>query len=129
MSVQNLPKLKVVTQTQVDLSYFNSVVGQVFSEPVLYACIPYDVQCVNQNGGYLFGYYSSADPITQKAWYLALQSSVNQTIVDSKNLIAQVPSGSPKGSDLITILNTLIADCNSIEALIPPFDNVTGLQN
>ncbi|MCE2731238.1 MAG: hypothetical protein LW599_04020 [Rickettsiaceae bacterium] len=124
MSVQNLPNLKIVTQTQVDLLYFNSVVAQVFSQPSIYASIPSDVQCVNQNGSYLFGYYSPANPETQKAWYLALQSSTTQTIEDSNNLIAQVPEGAPKGSDLITILNTLITDCHSIQALIPPLETL-----
>ena len=124
MSVQNLPNLKIVTQTQVDLSYFNSVVAQVFSQPSIYASIPSDVQCINQNGSYLFGYYSPTNPETQKAWYLALQSSTTQTIQDSNNLISQVPEGASKGPDLITILNTLITDCYSIQALIPPLETL-----
>ena len=58
------------------------------------------------------------------AWYLALQSSTTQTIQDSNNLISQVPEGASKGPDLITILNTLITDCYSIQALIPPLETL-----
>ena len=52
--VQSLSNLKRVVETQVDLSYFNSIVGQVFSDQKVYANIQSDVQFINQIGGQLF---------------------------------------------------------------------------
>ena len=55
----NLNDLKLITSTQVDLSYFNSLVSSVFSDPTIYANIQSDVQFINQIGGQLFNYFTA----------------------------------------------------------------------
>jgi len=114
-----LNDLKLVTSTQVDLSYFNSLGSQVFSDPNVYANIQADVQFINQIGGQLFNYFSNPDPNTQKIWYVALASGLTQSITDATNLIAKIPADNPKGPDLTTILNTFIADCQAIQKIVP----------
>ena len=119
---QNLSNLKKVVETQVDLSYFNSIVGQVFSDPKIYANIQSNVQFINQIGGQLFNYFSSPDPNAQKIWYVALASGLTQSIADANNLIARIPSENPKGPDLTAVLNIFIADCQAIQTIIPATD-------
>jgi len=118
----NLNNLKLVTSTQVDLSYFNSLAGQVFSDQTVYANIQSDIQFINQIGGQLFNYFSSSDPNTQKIWYVALASGLTQSITDATNLIAKIPADNPKGSDLKDVLNIFIADCQAIQKIIPTTD-------
>jgi hypothetical protein len=117
-----LNDLKLVTSTQVDLSYFNSLGSQVFSDPNVYANIQADIQFINQIGGQLFNYFSSPDLNTQKIWYVALASGLTQSITDANNLIARIPSDNPKGSDLTAILNIFITDCQAIQKIIPSDD-------
>ena len=119
---QSLSNLKKVVETQVDLSYFNSIVGQVFSDQKVYANIQSDVQFINQIGGQLFNYFSNTDPDTQKIWYVALASGLTQSITDANNLIAKIPSENPKGPDLTAVLNIFIADCQAIQKIIPATD-------
>ncbi|RTK93881.1 MAG: hypothetical protein EKK61_00525 [Rickettsiales bacterium] len=115
----NLNDLKLITSTQVDLSYFNSLVGAVFSDPSIYASIQSDVQFINQIGGQLFNYFTASDPNTQKIWYVALKSGLNQSIDDANDLISKIPLENPKGADLTTVLNIFITDCQSIQKIIP----------
>jgi len=115
----NLNDLKLITSTQVDLSYFNSLVSSVFSDPSIYASIQSDVQFINQIGGQLFNYFTASDPSTQKIWYVALKSGLNQSIDDANNLIGKIPQDAPKGADLRVILNVFITDCQSIQKIIP----------
>ena len=115
----NLNDLKLITSTQVDLSYFNSLASSVFSDPSIYASIQSDVQFINQIGGQLFNYFSASDPNTQKIWYVALESGLNQSINDANNLISKVPLDNPKGADLTTVLNIFIADCQAICKIMP----------
>lgn len=117
-----LNDLKLVTSTQVDLSYFNSLGSQVFSDPNVYANIQADVQFLNQIGGQLFNYFSSPNLNTQKIWYVALASGLTQSITDANNLIARIPSDNPKGPDLTAILNIFITDCQAIQKIIPSDD-------
>ena len=117
-----LNDLKLVTSTQVDLSYFNSLASQVFSDPNVYANIQADVQFINQIGGQLFNYFSNPDPNTQKIWYVALASGLTQSIVDANNLIERIPYENPKGPDLTAVLNIFIADCQAIQKIIPATD-------
>jgi hypothetical protein len=116
----NLKDLKIITTTQVDLSYFNILVGQVFSDPSIYANIQSDVQFINQIGSQLFNCFSNPDPNTQKIWYIALESGLTQSINDANNLISKIPSGNPKGADLTTVLNVFITDCQLIQKEIIP---------
>lgn len=111
--------LKLVTSTQVDLSYFNSLGSQVFSDPNVYANIQADIQFINQIGGQLFNYFSNTDPNTQKIWYVALADGLTQSISDTNALIAQIPADKPKGTDLKDVLNIFIADCQAIQKIIP----------
>ena len=115
----NLNDLKLITSTQVDLSYFNSLVSSVFSDQSIYANIQSDVQFINQIGGQLFNYFTASDPNTQKIWYVALKSGLTQSINDANNLISKIPQDNPKGADLTVILNVFIADCQSIQKIIP----------
>ena len=115
----NLNDLKLITSTQVDLSYFNSLVSSVFDDPSIYANIQSDVQFINQIGGQLFNYFSASDPNTQKIWYVALKSGLTQSINDANNLIGKIPQDNPKGADLTTVLNIFITDCQSIQKIIP----------
>jgi hypothetical protein len=115
----NLNDLKLITSTQVDLSYFNSLVSSVFSDPSIYASIQSDVQFINQIGSQLFNYFTASDPNTQKIWYVALASGLNQSINDANNLISKIPPENPKGSDLTTVLNIFITDCQAICKIIP----------
>jgi len=116
----NLKDLKIITTTQVDLSYFNILVGQIFSDPSIYASIQSDVQFINQIGSQLFNCFSNPDPNTQKIWYIALESGLTQSINDANNLISKIPSGNPKGADLTTVLNVFITDCQLIQKEIIP---------
>ena len=115
----NLNDLKLITSTQVDLSYFNSLAGSVFSDPSIYANIQSDVQFINQIGGQLFNYLTASDPNTQKIWYVALKSGLTQSINDANNLIGKIPQDNPKGADLTTVLNIFITDCQAICKIIP----------
>lgn len=115
----NLNYLKLITGTQVDLSYFNSLASSVFSDPGIYANIQSDVQFINQIGGQLFNYFTASDPSTQKIWYVALASGLTQSINDATNLISKIPQEDPKGADLTVILNVFIADCQAIAKIIP----------
>lgn len=115
----NLNDLKLITSTQVDLSYFNSLVSSIFSDPGIYANIQSDVQFINQIGGQLFNYFTASDPSTQKIWYVALKSGLTQSINDANNLISKIPPENPKGADLTTVLNIFITDCQSIQKIIP----------
>ena len=115
----NLNDLKLITSTQVDLSYFNSLVSSVFDDPNIYASIQSDVQFINQIGGQLFNYFTASDPNTQKIWYVALKSGLNQSIDDANDLISKIPLENPKGGDLTVILNVFIADCQAICKIIP----------
>ncbi len=115
----NLNDLKLITSTQVDLSYFNSLAGSVFSDPSIYANIQSDVQFINQIGGQLFNYFTASDPNTQKIWYVALASGLTHSINDAKDLISKIPQEDPKGTDLTTVLNVFIADCQAICKIIP----------
>jgi len=114
----NLNDLKLITSTQVDLSYFNSLASNVFSDPSIYANIQSDVQFINQIGGQLFNYFSASDPSTQKIWYVALKSGLTESINDANNLIGKIPQDNPKGADLTTVLNIFIADCQAIGKII-----------
>ncbi len=115
---RSLNELKLITSTQVDLSYFNSLVGQVFSDSSVYANIQSDVQFINQIGGQLFNYFSNPEPSTQKIWFVALASGLSQSITDANNLIAKIPSDNSRGTDLTTVLNIFIADCQAIQKII-----------
>ena len=115
----NLNDLKLITSTQVDLSYFNSLASSVFSDPGIYANIQSDVQFINQIGGQLFNYFTASDPSTQKIWYVALKSGLTQSINDANNLISKIPQENPKGADLTTVLNIFITDCQAICKIIP----------
>ena len=115
----NLNDLKLITSTQVDLSYFNSLASNIFSDPSIYANIQSDVQFINQIGGQLFNYFSASDPSTQKIWYVALKSGLTQSINDANDLITKIPQDVPKGADLTTVLNIFIADCQAICKIIP----------
>lgn len=115
----NLNDLKLITSTQVDLSYFNSLASSVFDDPTIYASIQSDVQFINQIGGQLFNYFTASDPNTQKIWYVALKSGLNQSIDDANDLISKIPLENPKGGDLTVILNVFIADCQAICKIIP----------
>ena len=115
----NLNDLKLITSTQVDLSYFNSLASNVFSDPSIYANIQSDVQFINQIGGQLFNYFTASDPNTQKIWYVALKSGLNQSIDDANDLISKIPLENPKGADLTTVLNIFITDCQAICKIIP----------
>ena len=114
-----LTDLKLVTSTQVDLSYINSLASQVFSDQKAYANIQSNVQFINQIGGQLFNYFSNPDPSTQKIWYVALAAGLTQSISDTNALITQIPADKPKGPDLKDILNIFIADCQAIQKIIP----------
>jgi len=118
-----LSDLKLVNNTQVDLSYFNSLAPQVFSTPSTYSTIPSDIQFINQMGGQLFNYFSNPDPSTQKIWYIALGAGLTQAITDANNLIAQIPSTAPAGADLTTVLDIFIGDCQAIQKIIPSNSN------
>lgn len=115
----NLNYLKLITGTQVDLSYFNSLASSIFSDPGIYANIQSDVQFINQIGGQLFNYFTASDPSTQKIWYVALKSGLTQSINDANNLIGKIPQEDPKGADLTTVLNVFIVDCQAIAKIIP----------
>ena len=115
----NLNDLKLITSTQVDLSYFNSLASSVFDNPSIYASIQSDVQFINQIGGQLFNYFTASDPNTQKIWYVALKSGLNQSIDDANDLISKIPLENPKGGDLTVILNIFIADCQAICKIMP----------
>lgn len=115
----SLNDLKLITSTQVDLSYFNSLAAEVFSNPSMYANIQSDVQFINQMGGQLFNYFNSTEVSIQKIWYVAFASGLSQSITDANNLITQIPAGSPKGPDLTTVLNTFVADCQAIQKIFP----------
>ena len=116
---RSLNELKLITSIQVDLSYFNSLVDQVFSDPSVYANIQSDVQFINQIGGQLFNYFSNPEPSTQKIWYVALASGLTQSIADANSLITQIPTDNPKGADLSAILNVFISDCQAIQKIVP----------
>jgi hypothetical protein len=118
-----LTDLKLVTSTQVDLSYINSLAPQVFGDPKIYANIQSDVQFINQIGGQLFNYFSNSDPDTQKIWYVALAAGLTQSISDTNALISQVPTDKPKGPDLKAVLDIFIADCQAIQKIIPQGDD------
>ena len=62
----NLNDLKLITSTQVDLSYFNSLVSSVFDDPSIYASIQSDVQFINQIGGQLFNYFTRSEEHTSE---------------------------------------------------------------
>ena len=115
----SLNDLKLITSTQVDLSYFNSLAAEVFSNPSMYVNIQSDVQFINQMGGQLFNYFNSTEVSIQKIWYVAFASGLSQSITDANNLITQIPAGSPTGPDLTTVLNTFVADCQAIQKIFP----------
>jgi len=115
----NLKHLKIITNIQVDLSYFNVLAEQVFNDKSLYANIQSDVQFINQIGGLLFNYFTDSDPNTQKIWYIALASGLIHSINDANNLISKIPLENPKGADLAAILNVFITDCKAISKIIP----------
>ena len=117
-----LTDLKLVTSTQVDLSYINSLAPQVFGDQKVYANIQSDIQFINQIGGQLFNYFSNPDPDTQKIWYVALAAGLTQSISDTNALIAQIPTDKPKGHDLKDVLNIFITDCQAIQKIIPTTD-------
>jgi hypothetical protein len=117
-----LSDLKLVTSTQVDLSYFNHLAGQIFSDSTLYANIQSDIQFINQIGGQLFNYFSNPNPNTQKVWYIALAAGLTEAITDAGNLITAIPADSAKGADLTTVLNIFVTDCKAIQAIIPVQD-------
>jgi hypothetical protein len=122
----NLKDLKIITTTQVDLSYFNIIAGQVFSDPNIYANIQSDVHFINQIGSQLFNCFSNPNPNTQKIWYVALDSGLTQAIDDANNLIDGIPAESPKGADLKTVLNVFITDCKLIQTEIIPNNSVNA---
>ena len=124
----NLNDLKLITSTQVDLSYFNILASNVFSDPSIYASIQSDVHFINQIGSQLFNCFSNPDPNTQKIWYVALDSGLTQAIDDANNLINRIPSESPKGADLKTVLNVFITDCKLIQTEIIPNNSVNADQ-
>lgn len=115
----NLNDLKLITSTQLDLSYFNSLVKDVFTDSTIYANIQADVQFINQIGGQIFNYFTGSDPKTQQVWFIALASGIKKSINDANSLIGKIPADHPKRSDLTVILNVLISDCQSIEKIIP----------
>ena len=115
----NLNDLKLITSTQLDLSYFNSLAKDVFNDSTIYANIQADVQFINQIGGQIFNYFTGSDPKTQQVWFIALASGITKSINDANSLINKIPPDHPKGQDLTVILNVLISDCQSIEKIIP----------
>ena len=115
----NLNDSKLVANTQVDLLYFNNLAAQIFNDPKAYANIQSDIQFIIQIAGQLFNYFTRPDSISEKIWYVALASGLDQSISDANNLISRIPHGNPKGAELIAVLNTFIADCKAIERIIP----------
>jgi len=115
----NLNDSKLVANTQVDLLYFNNLAAQIFNDPKAYTNIQSDIQFINQIAGQLFNYFTRPDPTSEKIWYVALASGLDQSISDANNLISRIPHGNPKGAELIVILNVFIADCKAIEKIIP----------
>jgi len=99
--------------------FFHTGPSSVFSDQSIYANIQSDVQFINQIGGQLFNYFAASDPSTQKIWYVALASGLTQSINDANNLISKIPPENPKGSDLTTVLNIFITDCQAICKIIP----------
>jgi hypothetical protein len=121
----NMSNLKLINDTQVDLSYLNSVAPLVFSDPRVYSTVQIDIQFITQMGNQLFNYYANPDPDTQHIWYVALASGLTQAITDTNNVIGQIPSGNSKGPELEIVLNSFIADCQAIQNIIPVQDKLT----
>jgi hypothetical protein len=115
----NLNDIKIITSIQVDLTYFNILAKEVFNDPSIYGNIQADAQFINQIGSQTFNYFSASDPNTQKIWYVALKSGLNQSIDDANDLITKIPLENQKGADLTTVLNIFITDCQSIQKIIP----------
>jgi len=120
MDIQTcLTDFKLISNTQVDLNYFNSVAPMVFKDPSVYTNIQSDVQFINQMGATLFNHFNQKDPASQKIWYDALKTGLNTAIVDATSVIALIPSSDPHAADLATVLQIFISDCQAIQKIIP----------
>lgn len=120
MDIQTcLTNFKLISSTQVDLSYFNNIAPMVFKDPSVYAAIQSDVQFINQIGSTIYNYFNQKDPESQKIWIAALKTGLSTAIVDANGLIALIPEGVPAGADLKIVLQEFIADCQAIQAILP----------
>ena len=120
MDIQTcLTDFKLISNTQVDLNYFNSVAPMVFKDPSVYANIQSDVQFINQIGATLFNYFNQKDPASQHIWYEALKTGLTTAIADATGIIAIIPQDTVQGQDLKSILQEFISDCQVIQKVIP----------
>ena len=115
-----LKDFKLVSLTQIDLSYVMNIAPMVFQDKKVYANIQSDIQFINQIGTQLFNYFNQKDSSEQKIWYQALATGLNTAIADANAVISIIPAGTPYGDDLKTVLLVLIEDYKAIQAVLPP---------
>ena len=115
-----LKNFKLISITQIDLSYVMNISPMVFKDPKVYANIQSDIQFINQIGTQLFNYFNQKDPSEQKIWYQALATGLTTAIADANALILLIPAGTTYGEDLKTVLLVLIDDYKAIQAILPP---------
>lgn len=120
MDIQtSLKSFKLISATQVDLTYFNSIAPQVFSDSKPYSVIQSDVQFINQIGATLFNYFNQQSPESQRIWFQALKTGLETTLSDIEAFIPLIPTDKAAREDLIAVLTVLKADCQAILAIIP----------
>ena len=120
MDIQTcMTDFKLIANTQVDLNYFNSIAPLVFKNPSEYASVQSNIQFINQIGGTIFNYFNQKDPASQKIWYQALGAGLGTAVADATKMIAVIPTDTQSGSDLISVLQEFISDCQAIQKIIP----------
>lgn len=118
-ALTKLKNVKLITQTQVDLSLISSLYDKIANNiPVEYFILLEDVQFINQIGTQLFNHFNQKESKVQKVWYQSLDLSLTTAIDDTNKLISIIPVDSPYLEDFKAIALALIDDFNVIKSVL-----------
>jgi len=82
--LNKLSNLKLITQTQVDLSYISSFLPENSEE---IAKLNQDVLFITQIGSQLFNVRTEVNPSTQMVWFEALDMGLKKCISDAEDIM------------------------------------------
>lgn len=107
-----------VSNTQVDLTYFNSLVASVFSDRTKYTKLLADLNFVNTVGARVFSYTSTTDEDSLAIWRSALNGGLDTCITDATDLKALITGSTQNDTDLKLVLDQMVTDFNTLKGIL-----------
>jgi len=115
---QKLGCLKLTEIVRTDQLYFAQAAMEVFPDSSIYQTLSNAIIGIINSGINLFNYTSNPDDPASQQYYASLKSSVSSCIGEVPDIVSQIPEDAPSGADLSAILETLVLDCEAIQAII-----------